>query len=119
MTKKAYDLVSRSYNINNRYSPHIQVNAIMSVENQTIGFITACLKEISDCVRQKRIGNYRADLCINESIVVECDEFGHDDRAHTQTATAGNLPSGRGFMDSCSIDGKSPPLVLVLPSAIC
>jgi len=52
----------------------------MSLENQTVGFITSCLKDICDCVRQKRIGNYRADLCINECIVVECDEFGHNDR---------------------------------------
>jgi very-short-patch-repair endonuclease len=80
LTNHAYELLTNSYNINNRYSPHIQVNTIMSLENQTIGFITACLKDICDCVRQKRIGNYRADLCINECIVVECDEFGHDDR---------------------------------------
>jgi len=54
MTEKSYDLLNRSYNINNRYSPHIQAHTIMSLENQTVGFITSCLKDICDCVRSAK-----------------------------------------------------------------
>lgn len=80
LTQNAYDLLKQSYNIYYRYSPHVQTITIMSLENQTVGFLTSCLKDVCHCERQRKIGRYRADLCIIDCIVVECDEFGHRDR---------------------------------------
>lgn len=84
LTEKVYQLMMKSYNISNRYSPHTQTNTIMSVENQTIGFIESCLTNVYVCTRQRWIGNYKCDLCIDDyKIVVECDEWGHKSMCKT------------------------------------
>ena len=81
-----YDLIKSSYNLKHRYVPLIgglsQVSTIlMSIENQTIGFICSCLKGRVLLERQYAIGGYVVDLCFPESnLVVECDEIGHVDR---------------------------------------
>lgn len=80
LTETAYKLLAESYNKQNRFCPLTQKITIMSLENQTIGFITACLQNIYTCERQKTVGKYKVDLCINDSLIVECDEWGHADR---------------------------------------
>lgn len=57
------------------------VNLLMSLENQTIGFIDNCFKDITKTKRQKRIGPYLVDLYFKHyNLVVECDENNHSDR---------------------------------------
>lgn len=81
ITENTYNLVAQSYSISKRYIPSVQKHTIMSLENQTIGFIESCLRNVYSCTRQKRFGVYRCDLCIDDyKIIVECDEWGHKDR---------------------------------------
>ena len=53
----------------------------MPIETQTIGFIENTYKDSVEMIRQYYIGLYRVDLYFSKyKIVVECDEFGHNDR---------------------------------------
>ena len=53
----------------------------MCIENQTIGFIENAYKNILNIKRQYYFKNYRVDLYfIDYKLVVECDEFNHNNR---------------------------------------
>ena len=53
----------------------------MPIENQTIGFIENAYKDILNIKRQHYIGKYKVDLYfIDYKLVIECDEFNHQDR---------------------------------------
>ena len=86
LTKDAFELLKNSYNLRNRYIVNVsdnvkQINLCMCIENQTIGFIENSFKDIFNMKRQFIIGEYRVDLYfIDYKLVVECDEFNHDDR---------------------------------------
>ena len=58
-----------------------QINVCMCIENQTIGFIENSYKDVLHIKRQFIIGNYKVDLYfIDYKLVVECDEFNHNNR---------------------------------------
>lgn len=85
VTKSTFELINSSYNLKHRYIPQLhsmkQVNLLMTLENQTIGFICSSFADVISVQRQYRIGNYRVDLCFpDHKLVVECDEDGHSDR---------------------------------------
>jgi very-short-patch-repair endonuclease len=85
MTREAFDLCKTTMNMRQRYVPHYknveQVRILMSIENQTIGFITTAYTGITDMIRQQRFGTYLVDLYFPEyRLVIECDENGHSDR---------------------------------------
>jgi len=85
LTKDVYELIENSYNLKHRYVKRIQeakfVNILMSIETQTIGFIAKSFEGLLTTKRQKMIGKYKVDLFISEySLIVECDENGHNDR---------------------------------------
>ncbi len=81
LTKETYELTLNTYNIKNRYNPHNQKNILMSLENQTIGFIENIFKNVIKTERQKIFGVYKVDLYFEEyKLVIECDEFNHKDR---------------------------------------
>ena len=86
LTENAFELLQNSYNLRNRYLVDVtnnvkQVNVCMCIENQTIGFIENAYKNILYVKRQYKIGKYKADLYfIDYKLVIECDEFNHEDR---------------------------------------
>lgn len=85
VTEDTYGLIRSSYNLKNRYVPSVgsltQVKTIMSLENQTIGFICSSLQGLALFERQFLIGPYKVDVCFTDfCLVVECDELGHKDR---------------------------------------
>jgi len=90
LTEEAFELLKNSFNLRNRYIVDIndnvkQVNLCMSIENQTIGFIENTYKDILNIKRQLYIGKYRVDLYfIDYKLVIECDEFNHEDRDITE-----------------------------------
>lgn len=56
-------------------------NIVLTKEQETIGFIEECFKDVTKVVLQKVIGNYKIDLYFPEyRIAVECDELGHEMR---------------------------------------
>jgi very-short-patch-repair endonuclease len=89
LTNETIELINNSYRLKNRYILRIgeaqHVNIIMSLENQTIGFIENSYKKAIDVVRQKCFRNvlqlYKVDLCFPSfNLIVECDENNHEDR---------------------------------------
>ena len=86
LTEDAFELLKNSFNLRNRYIVDIndnvkQVNLCMPIENQTIGFIENAYKDILNIKRQHYIGKYKVDLYfIDYKLVIECDEFNHQDR---------------------------------------
>lgn len=74
LTADAFDLVKNSFNLKHRYVVHVekleQVRMLMSLENQTIGFIANSFNEIFTVKRQMTIRTYRVDLCILEPKIV-------------------------------------------------
>jgi very-short-patch-repair endonuclease len=86
LTDYAFELLRNSYNLRNRYLVDVnnnikQFNITMCIENQTIGFIENAYKDTFNVKRQYKIGKYRADLYfIDYKLVIECDEFNHEDR---------------------------------------
>lgn len=86
LTDQAFELVINSYNWRNRnivenIGNTSVVPVVQPIETQTINFIKNCFNTSYRMIQQYRIGNYRADLYIEDyAIVVECDEFGHTDR---------------------------------------
>lgn len=89
ITNETLELVKNSYNLKHRYVRNIgdsqHLNVIMSLENQTIGFIENSFKNVIDVERQKTFKNgvneYRVDLYFPSShSIVECDENSHKDR---------------------------------------
>ena len=86
LTEKSFELVKNSFNLKNRYLTKItenccHVNLLMSLENQTIGFIENSFKDILKTKRQKIFGEYRVDLYFYDfNLIIECDENDHKDR---------------------------------------
>ena len=86
LTLDAFEIFKNSFNLRNRYiidlSSNIKcINLCMCIENQTIGFIQNCFKDIYETKRQYMIGNYKTDLYfIKNKLVIECDENNHSDR---------------------------------------
>jgi very-short-patch-repair endonuclease len=86
LTAEAFDLVKNTYNLKNRYIKKIndnsgQVNMVMAIEAQTIGFIENAFSSALKLKRQKRIGKYYIDLYFEDyNLAIECDENDHVDR---------------------------------------
>ena len=89
LTNETLELVKNTFNLKNRYVTRIgdsrYLNIIMSLENQTIGFIANSFKSSVEIKRQKMFKNefneYRVDLYFpTHNLVVECDENNHEDR---------------------------------------
>ena len=86
LTETAFELLKNSFNLRNRYIVNISdtvkcINIGMCIENQTIGFIENAYKDILNIKRQHYIGKYKVDLYfIDYKLVIECDEFNHQDR---------------------------------------
>jgi len=83
MTNEVFELIKSSYNIKHRYIPLLrnveQVKTIMSLENQTIGFIDNIFNEVFKLERQFKISKYIVDLLfLDYNLIIECDEFGHN-----------------------------------------
>lgn len=86
LTEKTFELVKNTFNLKHRYITKINenynhINIIMSLENQTIGFIENSFKNIIEVKRQFLIKTYRVDLYFPKYyLVIECDEYNHRDR---------------------------------------
>lgn len=86
MTEETFELLENSYNLRNRHIISIGSNVsikniVLPIETQTIGFIEKSYMGIVETIRQFHIGTYRVDLYVPKyNLVVECDEFGHNDR---------------------------------------
>ena len=85
LSKECIELIKNSFNLKHRYVTKnkelIQTNIVMTLENSTIGFISNCLKNITQVYRQYKVGSYYVDLFIQKiNIVIECDEEGHKHR---------------------------------------
>lgn len=99
LTCEAYALLESSYNLKHRYRPEKQERTIMSLENQTIGFIESAFKGVTPTTRQKPVLAYWADLCFDEhALILECDENGHADRDPVYEAAREDGILGEGFM---------------------
>jgi very-short-patch-repair endonuclease len=88
LTEKTFELINNSFNLKHRYLTKINdncehVNLLMSLENQTIGFIENCFENVIKTKRQKTIGTYRVDLYFYDyKLIIECDENNHSNRNH-------------------------------------
>lgn len=86
LTTQTYELVKNSFNLKHRYLTKItdnceHINLLMSLENQTIGFIENCFNGVLNIKREKIIDKYRVDLYFEDyNLVIECDENNHLDR---------------------------------------
>jgi very-short-patch-repair endonuclease len=86
LTEETFGLVKNTFNLKNRYIKKInencgQVNVVMAIEAQTVGFIENSFSSALILKRQKHIGPYYIDLYFEEyNIAVECDENDHNDR---------------------------------------
>jgi len=86
LTNQCFDLFKDTYNLKHRYLTKIvgnfQIfNPIMTIENQTIGWIENSYKDIEITKRQHTIGIYKVDLYFQHyNLVLECDENDHRDR---------------------------------------
>lgn len=92
LTIETYDMIRNTYNLKHRYLKNITsdcnhnnpINYVMSIENQTIGYIENMFSKTYNVKRQYKFGSYFTDLCfVDNNIVIECDEFGHADRDKT------------------------------------
>lgn len=96
MTDEVFELVENSYNFRNRnianMSKNIKVIKIIApIETQTIGFIENTYKDCIETIRQFKINTYCVDLYFPQyKIIVECDEFGHNDRDPTYESNREN-----------------------------
>jgi very-short-patch-repair endonuclease len=85
-TEETFELIKNTFNLKHRYITKINdtthVNVIMmSLENQTIGFIENSYKNVINVVRQYKFGEYFVDLYFPYyKLVIECDELNHEDR---------------------------------------
>ncbi len=86
LTNECFNLVKDNYNLKHRYLTKIlgnikNFNPLMSLENQTIGWIENAYKDVETTKRQYIIGTYKVDLYFKDyKLVIECDEFNHKDR---------------------------------------
>ena len=93
LSENSFELVKDSFNLKHRYLTKINnnvnhVNILMSLENQTIGFIDNCFKDITKTKRQKKFSKYYVDLYFYDyNLVIECDENDHKDRNKDEEKT--------------------------------
>lgn len=89
LTDETFELMKSSYNLKHRYITKIKnsnhVNIIMTLENQTIGFIENTFKDVIETKRQFSFKNennlYKVDLYFpTYKLIIECDEYNHIDR---------------------------------------
>jgi very-short-patch-repair endonuclease len=89
LTNETIDLIKDTYNLKHRYICKIgnskHVNIIMSLENQTIGFIENSFKNAIHVIREKSflngVNRYFVDLYFPSfNLIIECDENNHQDR---------------------------------------
>jgi very-short-patch-repair endonuclease len=86
LSSETFELIKNSFNLKHRYLSKINdninhVNLLMSLENQTIGFIENSFKDVLKIKRQKSFGAYRVDLYFYDyKLIIECDEKNHSDR---------------------------------------
>jgi very-short-patch-repair endonuclease len=85
LSEDTFELVKNTFNLKHRYITKIgdsrHLNIIMSLENQTIGFIENSFKDILKLKRQHAFDKYKVDLYFRKyKLVVECDENNHIDR---------------------------------------
>ena len=86
MTEECFNLVKNTFNLKHKYLTKINdnathINILMSLENQTIGFIENSFKDIIKTKRQKMFNNYKVDLYFEDyKLVVERDVNEHLDR---------------------------------------
>ena len=85
LQRATFELVKNTFNLKHRYITKIgdsqHVNIIMSLENQTIGFIDNSFKNVIKTKRQHNFSTYYVDLYFPKyKLVVECDECDHQDR---------------------------------------
>lgn len=108
-----YELIKSSYNLKHRYVRVVgsmrQVRTVMSLENQTVGFIVSTFTDLEQMERQHQIGPYSVDLCfVEHKIVVECDESGHKDYKQDDKKDREKFMAESGYsilrFDPCGID---------------
>ena len=86
LSEESFNLVKNTYNLKNRYIKKINencenVNIVMAIETQTIGFIENSFSNALNIKRQKKIGTYYIDLYFEDyKLAIECDEYDHKDR---------------------------------------
>ena len=86
LTEYTFALIKNTYNLKNRYIKKInencgQVNVVMAIEAQTIGFIENSFSKALVMKRQKHVGPYYIDLYFEDyNLAIECDENNHKDR---------------------------------------
>ncbi len=86
LTDYVYNVTRTTFNLKHRYVRTFldnveQINILMSLENQTIGWIENSYKDVEETKRQYVIGTYKVDLYFNDyNLVVECDENNHKNR---------------------------------------
>jgi len=91
LTEKTFELVKNTFNLKHRYITKIgnsqHINILMSLENQTIGFIENSFKNVVKTKRQYNFSTYYVDLYFPKyKLVVECDECDHKYRNETYEA---------------------------------
>lgn len=99
LTPEANTLFRNSFKRGVTYAPERECATIMSLENQTVGFIHASYDGVTPTVRQHRVGSYRLDLCFTAHMLgVECDEIGHRDRDPIQEKAREDFVLNEGYM---------------------
>lgn len=85
MTEEVYEFIKNSFNLKNRYVKFFGsnncINIVMSLENQTVGFIENSFNKVIKTKRQSYIDGYKIDLYFCDyKLAIECDENNHEDR---------------------------------------
>jgi very-short-patch-repair endonuclease len=86
LTDYTFNITQTTFNLKHRYVRNFldnveHINILMSLENQTIGWIENSYKDVERIKRQYIIGTYKVDLYFKDyKLVVECDENNHEDR---------------------------------------
>lgn len=86
LTEECFNLVKNTFNLKHKYLTKINdnathINILMSLENQTIGFIENSFKDVIKTKRQKSFNNYKVNLYFEDyKLIIECDECDHLDR---------------------------------------
>jgi len=78
LSKPTYNFLNNVQKRNKNFKPYVNRVTGMSSEHQVLTFIESCLRNLCECERSKTIGDHIADLCINDSIIIECEDFRHD-----------------------------------------
>jgi hypothetical protein len=69
LTDSAFDLINSTYNRRSRYIVEsgsiTNVNLLLPIQTQTLGFVSKCFNEIYTCIHEYKIGKYRVDFIIS------------------------------------------------------